>query len=76
MPTRGDVITQARQFPGVRLNGAVSFEPTQAGTRLTEKLKISAPRLLAAVTQREAVAAHVEMLAGIRRHFQTGWPRG
>lgn len=69
VPTQGDVITEARQFPRVRLNGSVSFEPTQRGTRLTERLKISAPRLLAAITQREAVDAHVEMLAGIRSHF-------
>lgn len=70
VPTQGDVLTEARQFPSVRLNGTVSFEPTQRGTRLIERLKISAPRPLAAMTQREAVDAHVEMLAGIRRHFE------
>jgi hypothetical protein len=34
-------------------------------------LTIAAPRLLAAVTEREAVAAHVVMLAGIRGHFES-----
>jgi hypothetical protein len=76
VPAHGDVITEARQFPRVRLNGTVSFEPIDSGTRLTERLTIAAPRPLAAMTQREAVKAHIAMLAGIRRHFQTGWPRG
>jgi hypothetical protein len=71
VPTRGDVITEARQFPRVRLNGVVSFQPTEAGTRLTERLTIAAPRLLAATTEREAVDAHVVMLAGIRSHFES-----
>jgi hypothetical protein len=71
VPADGDVITEARQFPRVRLNGVVSFQPTEVGTRLTERLTIAAPRLLAAVTEREAVAAHVVMLAGIRGHFES-----
>lgn len=65
----GDVLTEARQFPQVRLRGAVTFEPIDSGTRLTERLQIAAPRLLAATTRREAVNAHTAMLAGIRSHF-------
>jgi hypothetical protein len=71
VPAHGDVITEARQFPRVRLNGAVTFQPIDSGTRLTERLQIAAPRLLAAMTQREAVNAHIAMLAGIRSHFQS-----
>jgi len=67
----GDVLTEADQSPGVRLRGTVSFEPIDAGTRVTERIHIAAPRLLAAVTTREAVKAHAEMLAGIRRHFES-----
>jgi hypothetical protein len=70
VPVDGDVITEARQFPRVRLNGIVAFEPIASGTRLTERLRIAAPRLLAATTQREAVNAHTAMLAGIRSHFE------
>jgi hypothetical protein len=70
VPVDGDVITEARQFPRVRLNGIVGFEPIASGTRLTERLRIAAPRLLAPVTQREAVNAHTAMLAGIRSHFE------
>jgi Polyketide cyclase / dehydrase and lipid transport len=69
VPTAGDVVTEARQFPGVRLYGVVSFDPVDAGTRVVERLTIEAPRPLAAITVREAVAAHTVMLAGIRRHF-------
>jgi hypothetical protein len=71
----GDVLTEADQSPGVRLRGAVSFEPIRepvAGTRVTERIRISAPRLLAPMTRREAVKAHIAMLAGIRRHFESG----
>jgi hypothetical protein len=69
VPRDGDVLTEADQSPGVRLRGTVSFEPIETGTRVTERIRIAAPRLLAAVTIREAVKAHTEMLAGIRRHF-------
>jgi Polyketide cyclase / dehydrase and lipid transport len=71
VPRRGDVITEARQFPRVQLNGTVTFEPVESGTRLTERLNIAAPRLLAATTRREAVNAHIAMLAGIRSHFES-----
>lgn len=71
VPGHGDVITEARQFPRVRLCGTVTFEPIDPGTRLIERLRISAPRPLAAMTTREAVDAHIAMLAGIRRHFQS-----
>ena len=70
VPTQGDVLTEARQFPKVRLNGTVSFEPIETGTRLTERIDIAAPRPLAAMTQRQAVEAHVAMLAGIRGYFE------
>lgn len=67
----GVVTTEADQSPGVRLRGTVSFAPTDVGTRITERIRIAAPRPLAPLTTREAVKAHVEMLAGIRRHFES-----
>jgi hypothetical protein len=69
VPVHGVVLTEARQFPRVRLRGTVSFEPIDSGTRLTERLQIAAPRLLASMTRREAVNAHIAMLSGIRDHF-------
>ncbi|QNI05105.1 SRPBCC family protein [Mycobacterium kubicae] len=71
VPTAGDVKTQAAQSPGVRLRGEVSFEPIAGGTRLTERIHLTAPRPLAAFTVRAADKAHREMLAGIRRHFES-----
>ena len=71
VPAEGDVLTEADQSPGVRLRGTVSFEPIDAGTRVTERIRIAAPRPLAAITTREAVKAHIAMLAGIRRHFES-----
>jgi hypothetical protein len=70
VPAHGDVLTEARQFPRITLDGVVSFAGMDEGTRVTERLRIQTPRPLAAVTVRQAVAAHVEMLAGIRTHFE------
>jgi hypothetical protein len=70
VPAEGDVLADSRQFPGVRLHTVVSFEPLDLGTRVVERMAIRAPRPLAGITVRQAVAAHAEMLAGIRRHFE------
>ncbi len=70
VPAEGDVLTEADQSPGVHLRGTVSFESVSGGTCVTERIHISAPRPLAALTTREAVKAHLAMLAGIRHHFE------
>jgi hypothetical protein len=70
VPNVGDVTTEALQFPRVRLNTRVTFEPIETGTRITEHMRIDAPRVLAAMTVREAVKAHTAMLAGMRRCFE------
>ena len=70
----GYVLTEADQSPGVRLRGTVSFDPIRepvVGTRITERIQISAPRLLAPITRREGIKAHIAMLAGIRSHFES-----
>jgi hypothetical protein len=71
VPRDGDVRTEADQSPGVRLRGTVSFAPIDSGTRVTERIRIAAPRPLAAFTTREAVNAHIAMLSGIRSHFES-----
>ncbi len=70
VPVTGDVSTEARQFPRVRLSSIVAFGPTGSGTRIVERIRIEAPWPLASLTVRKAVAAHTEMLAGIRRRFE------
>lgn len=72
VPAQGDVTTESRQFPWVRLRSVVSFAATEEGTRVSESIDIEAPAPLAGLTVRQATAAHVEMLAGIRRRFATG----
>ncbi|MDT5011692.1 MAG: hypothetical protein QOH57_3309 [Mycobacterium sp.] len=69
VPVAGDVTADSRQSPGVRLHTVVSFDAVDAGTRVTERMRIEAPRPLAGVTVREAVNAHTEMLVKIARHF-------
>lgn len=71
VPAQGDVSTQARQFPRVRLTGTVTFEPIDSGTRVIERIQIAAPRPLTMMTKRQAVKAHVATLSGIRRHFES-----
>ena len=70
VPLSGDVTAESRQFPRVRLHTTVTFEPIAAGTRVTEHMRIEAPRVLAGMTTREAVKAHITMLAGIRQIFE------
>ncbi|MBB3603319.1 hypothetical protein FHT40_002980 [Mycolicibacterium sp. BK556] len=70
VPSAGPVLTEARQFPAVRLDSVVSFDPIPTGTRLTERIRFTAPWPLLAITVRQAVEAHREMLDGIRRHFE------
>jgi hypothetical protein len=70
VPDAGDVTAEAHQFPRVRLRTTVSFEPVEAGTRITEHMRIEAPRALAAMTVGEAVKAHTAMLAGMRGCFE------
>ncbi len=70
VPVTGDVLSEARQFPRVRLCSTVAFQPIEAGTRVVERIRIEAPRPLASVTARKAVEAHTVMLAGIRRRFE------
>ena len=70
VPKVGDVTAEAYQFPQVRLRTTVRFEPIDVGTRITEHMRIEAPRALAAMTVREAVTAHAAMLAGMRRCFE------
>ncbi|HEX2213129.1 MAG TPA: SRPBCC family protein [Mycobacterium sp.] len=69
VPVTGEVTVEARQFPCVRLQTTVAFAPSSIGTRITERIRIEAPLPLAAITVGKAVAAHGEMLAGIRRYF-------
>ena len=76
VPVHGDVVTEARQFPMVRLHGVVSFDEIDGGARIVERLRIQAPRLLATVTTREAVHAHTKMLSNIREHFAGRPPAG
>jgi hypothetical protein len=70
VPDTGAVTAEARQFPRVRLRTTVTFEPIDVGTRITEHMRIDAPRVLAAMTTREAVKAHTAMLAGMRGCFE------
>lgn len=71
VPVQGDVRTEARQFPRVRLDGTVSFDAIDGAdaTRLTERLVITAPWMLATFTVREARKAHRTMLDAIATHF-------
>ena len=69
VPAAGDLSAEARQFPRVRLRTVVTFTPVDSGTQVAERISIEAPPILAPLIARKALAAHREMLAGIRRRF-------
>jgi hypothetical protein len=69
--TTGAVTAEARQFPGVRLNSRVTFDPIEDGTRVAEQLTIRAPAPLLGFTVGQAVKAHIAMLAAVARKFET-----
>ena len=71
VPDDGPVTARSRQFPRVRLDSSVSFTASPGGTVLTERIVIGAPWPLLSVTVRQAVAAHTEMLAALRRRFES-----
>lgn len=71
VPGDGPVTARSRQFPRVRLDSSVSFTAVPGGTLLTEQIVIRAPWPLLSVTVRQAVAAHTEMLAALRRRFES-----
>ena len=74
VPDDGPVTARSRQFPRVRLDSSVSFTASPGGTLLTERITIRAPWPLLSVTARQAVAAHTEMLAALRRRFESRRP--
>lgn len=69
VPRAGEVTAEVRQSPAVRLRTPVTFEPVAGGTRVTERIRITAPRPLASLTATQATAAHVTMLSAIGRYF-------
>lgn len=71
VPDGGPVRSDSRQFPQVRLHSVMAFDAADGATHISEHLLISAPRPLAGITVSDGVSAHIDMLAGIRRHFET-----
>jgi hypothetical protein len=69
VPVAGEVTSDARQFPFVRVNSMVRFDAIAGGTRVVEHIRIEAPRLLAGFTTREAVKAHTAMWTNVRHRF-------
>lgn len=65
----GVVRAHARQFPRIRLDSEVTLDPSGTGTLVTERLRISAPRPLAAATFAKGIAAHIDTWAAVRRRF-------
>ncbi|MGA5465699.1 SRPBCC family protein [Mycobacterium sp. NPDC050041] len=66
----GHVVGDSQAHLGVRLRDVVSFDAVDGGTRIVERVRIVAPRPLIGYAHREAVRAHQEMLAAMRRHFE------
>ncbi|HBX70064.1 MAG TPA: hypothetical protein DEH25_11985 [Chloroflexi bacterium] len=62
----GDVISEARQSPGIRLQNVTQCIPSNGGTRLVEKVTVSAPRLLLGFVTQQAQESHEGMFSRLK----------
>lgn len=62
----------AWQFPAIEVRTRYQLAPlTGDSTRLTERVDMTAPRLLIGTVRRQALAAHQETLEKLARHLST-----
>ncbi len=69
---QGTLVSNAYQVPGIHLYNITWAEAEGEGTRLRERIEITAPRLLMKITAQGAATAHHEMLAKLKEHAEQG----
>lgn len=63
----GDFVSDAYQSPGIHLHNITTCQPEGNGSRVKERIEITAPRLLMNVTYNGAQSSHKEMLENLKR---------
>lgn len=64
----GQLVSNAYQVPGIHLYNQTSCEPSENGTRVSERIEITAPRWLLKTTYEGVATAHKERCVFPRPH--------
>jgi hypothetical protein len=67
----GALVSDAYQFPRVHLHNVTRCQPEGVGTRVDEDITIQAPGPLIRYVRRQALAAHRDLLANLKRFLET-----
>lgn len=65
--TQGEIVSDAYQKPGIHLHNITRCLPEGNGTRVTEYVEITAPRLLIQTVFKQGLASHKEMFANLKK---------
>ncbi len=65
----------AFQFPGIKLFNTTRFVAEGDGTRVSEQIRIEAPRLLMGTVLRQAQQSHQQMLSNLKRQLEAASPQ-
>ncbi|GCF09803.1 SRPBCC family protein [Dictyobacter arantiisoli] len=63
---QGMIVYDAHQFPAIYLHNTTMCVPEDNGTRLKERVEITAPRLMVNTVYSQALASHQEMFAKLK----------
>ena len=66
------LVSNAYQVPGIHLYNMMWCEAEGSGTRVRERIEITAPRLLMKITSQGAINAHKEMLQRLKERAEQG----
>lgn len=72
MGVTGEIISDAYQFPGIHLHNITSCQTENQGTRLQERVTITAPRLLIKTVDQQGQQAHREMFQNLKKLLEAG----
>ncbi|MGH2479716.1 MAG: hypothetical protein ACRDHW_08690, partial [Ktedonobacteraceae bacterium] len=64
--------SNAYQVPGIHLYNITWCEAESNGTRVRERIEITAPRFLMKITSQGAITAHKEMLERLKERVEQG----
>ncbi|GHO65246.1 hypothetical protein KSC_041380 [Ktedonobacter sp. SOSP1-52] len=63
---RGEIVYDAHQSPGIYLHNVTICLPEGNGTRIQERVEITAPSLLIKTVYKQGLASHKEMFAKLK----------
>ena len=64
---QGEIVFDAHQSPGIHLHNITRCHPEGAGTRVIERVEITAPSLLIKTVYKQGLASHQEMFVNLKK---------